>query len=125
MKRLPDAELEIMKALWKLDKPATRAEIMENVNPEPKWAPTTVLSMLSRLGEKGFVVSEKAANGNLYSARIARDDYLKNESQTVLDKLFDGSPKNFMTSLVQSNSLSDDDLLELRSYLDEVRKGRD
>ena len=55
MKRLPDSELEIMMFVWELDKPVTRFEIEEQMEEERKLSPTTILSFLSRLQEKGFL----------------------------------------------------------------------
>ena len=74
MKRLPNSELEIMMIIWELNKPATRFEIEERMDKERKLSPTTVLSFLSRLQEKGFVAVEKAGKNNVYRAVIDRED---------------------------------------------------
>ena len=52
-KRLPDGELQVMQALWACGEPATRREIEAHLS--QAMAPTTLLTFLSRLGEKGFV----------------------------------------------------------------------
>ena len=54
IKRLPDAELEIMNALWDADAPLTAAEL-ETALPGPPRARTTLLTLLARLEEKGCV----------------------------------------------------------------------
>ena len=58
IKRLPDAELEIMNALWDADAPLTAAEL-ETALPGPPRARTTLLTLLARLEEKGCVTREK------------------------------------------------------------------
>ena len=50
IKRLPDAELEIMNALWDADAPLTAAEL-ETALPGPPRARTTLLTLLARLEE--------------------------------------------------------------------------
>ena len=62
IKRLPDAELEIMNALWDADAPLTAAEL-ETALPGPPRARTTLLTLLARLEEKGCVTREKAGEG--------------------------------------------------------------
>ena len=57
IKRLPDAELEIMNALWDADAPLTAAEL-ETALPGPPRARTTLLTLLARLEEKGLLVRE-------------------------------------------------------------------
>ena len=81
MKRLPDSELEIMMIIWDLDKPVTRFEIEERMEEGRKLSPTTILSFLSRLQEKGFLEVRKAGKNNVYHALIGREDYMRAESR--------------------------------------------
>ena len=64
-KSLPESELEVMLVLWKAGRPMTRGEIEERLHAEGKkhWAPSTVLSLLYRLIDKEFVVSERPGRG--------------------------------------------------------------
>lgn len=128
MKRLPDSELEIMMIIWELNKPATRLEIEERMDKERKLSPTTVLSFLSRLQEKGFVAVEKSGKNNVYRALVDREDYTQRESGTILKRLYQNSAKNFLASLYDGGSLSEEDLRQLREFLDEKsaegRQGR-
>ena len=71
IKRLPDAELEIMNALWDADAPLTAAEL-ETALPGPPRARTTLLTLLARLEEKGCVTREKQGRGYLYTAALTR-----------------------------------------------------
>ena len=84
--RLPDAELEVMQALWALDAyPAHTADIAARL--ERDWKAPTLLKLLSRLEERGFVRGEKAGRANLYTPLVAQKDYLKAESRSFLDRL--------------------------------------
>ena len=58
-KRLPDAELEVMQAVWACEVPVARAEIEEILKDSHPMAPTTLLTLLTRLSEKGFIRIEK------------------------------------------------------------------
>lgn len=92
IKRLPDAELEIMKELWAASGPLTRAQLEERLA-RRRWASTTLLALLGRLEAKGYVSREKQGKGYLYAAALAREDYLPVESRSALERMFGGSAK--------------------------------
>ena len=54
IRRLPDGELEVMQALWACKAPAAAADLEERLRASHPMAPTTVLTILTRLGEKGL-----------------------------------------------------------------------
>ena len=112
IKRLPDAELEIMNALWDADAPLTTAEL-ETALPGPPRARTTLLTLLARLEEKGCVTREKQGRG-----------YLPAESRSLWGRLFGGSPRNFVAALAETDTLTDADIDELAEYLEELKKER-
>lgn len=76
IRRLPDAELEVMQALWDCPGPAARSDIEHVLFPAHPMATTTLLTLLSRLGEKGFVSIEKDGRRSYYTARVSKDAYL-------------------------------------------------
>ena len=117
IKRLPDAELEIMNALWDADAPLTAAEL-ETALPGPPRARTT------RLEEKGCVTREKQGRGYLYTAALTRAAYLPAESRSLWGRLFGGSPRNFVAALAETDTLTDADIDELAEYLEELKKER-
>lgn len=122
MKRLPDSELEIMLIIWDLNKPVTRFEIEEQMDEERKLSPTTVLSFLSRLQEKGFLEVQKSGKNNVYIALIDKEKYMQTESRNILKRLYQNSAKNFLAALYDGDSLSDEDLKELEDYINNKRK---
>ena len=105
-RRLPDAELTVMQAVWDCGAPATRAEIEARLPPE-----------LSRLAERGFVRADKAGRGALYTALVSRKEYLAGQSRSFLDKLCGGSLSVFAAALCDSG-LSREELGELRALLE-------
>ena len=119
MKRLPESELEIMMIIWDLDKPVTRFEIEERMDAERKLSPTTILSFLSRLQEKGFLEVQKSGKNNVYLALVDKESYLQAESRSILKRIYQNSAKNFIAALYDGNSLSEEELKELEEYISE------
>ena len=121
MKRLPDSELELMMIIWRAEKPVTRTEIEEKLNEERKLSATAILSFLSRLQEKGFLKIDKQGKSNIYTPIIKERDYTKKESKSILQKMYHNSVKSFMSALYDGDNLSEDDMKELQSFIDEKR----
>ena len=65
VKRLPDAELAVMQALWACEAPAGRSDLEGILQGTHPMAATTLLTLLSRLADKGFVRSEKLGRSDL------------------------------------------------------------
>ena len=122
MKRLPDSELEIMMIIWELDKPVTRTEIEEKLTSGRKLSPTTILSFLSRLQEKGFLAVEKSGKNNVYIALIDKEIYIQKESWNILKRLYDNSPKKFLEIICESGNMTDEELGELEALIKSYRK---
>ena len=114
MKRLPDTELEVMKALWASGPDTTRAQLEQNLEAF-RWASNTINTYLTRLVEKGFVSVRREGKTNLYTPLVGREEYLAFDSRAVLDRLY-GSPRNFVAALAREG-LSRDELDELYALL--------
>lgn len=117
IRRLPDAELEVMQAVWACTPPVARAEIEEILKKTHPMALTTLLTLLSRLAEKGFIRIEKVGRSARYSPRVTQEDYLADQSRRFLDKLCGGSLSTFATALCGSG-LTKEEIAELRDLLD-------
>ena len=120
MKRLPDAELEVMKVLWELGPDTSRSEV-EGGLAAFGWAANTVNTYLSRLADKGFVSVRREGKTNLYTPLVSREEYLSFDSRAVLDRLY-GSPKNFVAALAR-DGLERGELEELQALLEELKGG--
>lgn len=81
--------------------------------------PSTILSLLSRLEKRGFLRKEKQGNVNYYYALVEKAEYLQEEGQRVLDKMFGSSLKNFVTALYDGKGLNEKEIAELRAFIDE------
>lgn len=118
IRRLPDTELEVMQALWASDTPVPRALLEERLAQTHPMATTTLLTLLSRLSEKGFVQVDKEGRKSLYAPLVTREDYLAAQSRSFIQKLCGGSLSTFASALCDSG-LSKEELEELRELLKE------
>ena len=116
--RLPDSELELMQVIWHCQPPVSRSDIEAHMSRERKLAPTTILTFLTRLCEKGFLAVERHGKTNCYTPLISEKAYLAHESRSVLNRLYGGSLKAFATSLVDSG-VSREEIEALRIMLEE------
>lgn len=117
IKRLPESELEIMQIIWKNPSPVSRMTIEDALQKIHPLAPTTILTLLTRLCEKGFLSLEKDGRTNLYTPLVSERDYLAAESRSFLDRLFGGSVAGFATALCDSG-ITKEELEELRRLLE-------
>lgn len=111
-----DRELDIMHALWDTGG-ATASEVRQRL--DDKLAYNTVLTMLRILEEKGYLRHEEEGRAFRYIPRVARKTAKASAVKRLVRKLFDGDAKLLATELVANRSLTDDDLRELRTLLDE------
>ena len=82
------------------------------------WKATSVLTFLSRLCDRGFLSCEKEGRQNLYTPLVTREAYLQRESRSFVERLCGGSVKNLVASLSDAGALTENDLDELRAFLD-------
>ena len=118
IRRLPDAELEVMQALWACNMPAARSDIEEVLFKTHPMAMTTLLTLLTRLSDKGFISIEKNGRKSYYSPMVTREDYLASQSRSFFEKLCGGSLSVFANALCDSG-LTKEELAELRVLLEQ------
>lgn len=118
MRRIPDSELELMMIIWDAGKAVTSDHIMQRIDRD--WTKTTVLNLLSRLCSRGFLECRKEGRHNIYTALVDRDEYLKEESRSFLRRMYHNSLTKLVASLYDGNSVSKEDLAELKSFIEEA-----
>ena len=107
----------MMQIIWAKGGSVSRLDIEKELSSRRSLAPTTILTFLTRLCEKGFLKAEREGRSNLYTPLVSRRDYLARESRSILDKLFGGSLSSFALSLSDAG-LSRAELEELRELLE-------
>lgn len=123
MKKLSDSELNIMKKFWEVESSLTLEEVQDAVK-EYSWTDNTVRNFLARIVNKGYLKVDKIGRKNLYVPLVS-DEYIGKKSKSLLERLYDDSLQHFVAGLYESNSLTKEDVLELRDYLDEILKEED
>ena len=118
IQRLPDTELAVMQAVWDSEQPVPRAELERLMAERHPMAQTTLLTLLTRLADRGFVKIEKAGRSSVYTALVERTDYLAAQSRRFVDRLCGGNLSVFAAALCDSG-LSSSDIEELRELLKE------
>ncbi len=122
IKRLGDAELEIMMVLWYSTQPVTSNYIQEQLQGKRKWGLSTLMTSLARLSEKGFVSCDRTTRTNLYSALVAEEEYKVQESKSFLEKLYGNSLQSLVTNLYSNKVIDNTDIKELQEYLRQLEK---
>ncbi len=118
MKKLSESEFEIMRKIWDAEGSLTLEEIIIAVE-EKKWSVHTVRNFLTRIVDKGYLRVDKVGRKNLY-VPIVLEDYMNNQSKSMIKRLYDGSVQNFVAQLYETDDLSKEDLMDLKIYLDDL-----
>ena len=114
---ISDSELELMKIIWQKGGKALLAEIMEQLSQKGNnWQNNTVITLLSRLVEKKLLKTNNIGRKNEYRAIVSEEEYQTSQTQTLVDKLYEGKAKGLLLTLLQNNMLSDEDREELKHF---------
>ncbi len=124
VKKLGEAELEIMQVIWNSEIPVTSNYILKQLDGRRKWQLSTLMTSLSRLIEKGFLSCDRSTGSNLYSWVIPENEYKTGASRHFLEKLYDNSIQNMIASLYTSKAIKSSDVEELRDFLDKLEAER-
>jgi len=122
-KRLAEAEGEVMDGVWDLDDSVTVREVHEKLYPNGEKAYTTVQTIMNILTEKGVLSRKKIGPVNVYTALLSREDVARDETQSLVSRMFEGSFGALAAYLVNSDTLSREELDELKSLIDEKERG--
>lgn len=122
MKKLSDSEFEIMKVLWSRSAPMTSNEILDGVKDRYDWKLSGLMTFLARMVDKGYVYCDRSTRTNYYSAVVSQDAYKTHESQSFLEKLYDNSATKMIAHLYKGKKISQDEINELRSYLNSLER---
>src|SRR5262249_47696901 len=110
--RVSAAESVVMEALWRRH-PQSAEDIVAEVGAGQGWSEATVKTLLNRLLAKDAVTAEREGRRYLYSPKLARADYLDEESTSLIDRLFEGRLSSLVSHFSEREKLSADDIAEL------------
>ena len=111
--KITGSELEVMKLLWRSENALPITEIREKLQKTKGWEPATIKTLVGRLVNKGVVRQEKR-NVFYYSPLITEKEYSTWATQDLISRVYNGSARNLISALVNSDGLTQEDLDELR-----------
>lgn len=125
MQQISDYELELMKIIWSNNGTALYAEIVKALEEKgTPWTKNTIITLCSRLVDKGFLKTNKIGHRNEYTAIISEAEYQGVQTQTFLEKVYEGDVKGLVATLLQKELLSCEEYEDLRQYWEKGDRGR-
>lgn len=115
-----DAELEVLKVLWTAGSGTVRDVEAKLKRRKRRLAYNTVLTLLARLREKGYVDTDRSGTAHVFKPAVSREELLRHGLATLADRICDGTASPLVHALVKDHRLSANDIAELRQLLDEL-----
>jgi predicted transcriptional regulator len=118
-----DAELEVLKVLW-AEGPSTVRDVAAVLRARRRrLAYNTVLTLLSRLREKGYVASDRRDTAHVFRAIVTRDDLVGFSLSALADRVCEGAASPLVLSLVRTQKFSAEEIAHFRKLLDDLTPG--
>ena len=111
---LHDREMDLMEVLWGRGS-ATAAEVRDTL--EDDLAYNTVLTILRRMEDKGYLRHEDEGRAHRYFPLIGREQVRASALRRLLDRVFGGSPELLLTQLISERKLSASQIRRLNEVL--------
>ena len=112
--KIADAELEIMRILWREKRPLKVAEFKDELEQNKGWNKSTTHTLVTRLRDKGLIEPTERYGVARYIPLVTEEDYILSEEKALLEKF--GSAKTLALAMVKNGHLTDSDVEELREY---------
>lgn len=117
MQQISDYELELMKIIWANNGTALYAQIAKGLEDKgTPWTKNTIITLSSRLIDKGFLKTNKIGRRNEYKAIVSAEEYQSSQAQSFLDKIYEGNAAGLVATLIERELLSQEDIEQLKSY---------
>lgn len=116
---ISEAESVVMQVLWKRS-PMAAEEVFAALAGRQDWQEATVKTLLGRLLKKGAISAEREGRRFLYAPLLRREDWLLQESESLLDRLFGGRVAPMVAHFSERRKLSKKDIAELRKLIQEL-----
>ena len=124
IQQMSDAELEIMKIVWGNPQGITLFPyIMDELAAKGKLCQkNTLIVLLSRLMNKGFLSAKKIGRRNEYTTLISETEYQTAQTKNFLDKIYEGSAKGLVSNLIMGDLLTDEEYEDLKKLLEKGKE---
>ena len=115
--KLFDSELKVMDVLWREGDLPAKA-IAKTLTEEIGWNVNTTYTLIKRCIAKKAI--ERSEPGFMCHALVSKEQVQQEETQELIDKVFDGSADKLFASLLGGRRISREQLMQLRSMIDEM-----
>lgn len=123
--QISEAEFEVMKIVWQCA-PVSTNEITDRLTASTSWSPKTIQTMIKRLVTKGALSYKKEGRMFIYTPLVSEKDYIGQKSRSFLKRYFDGNLTALVSSYLEEEQLTVEEIDSLRSLLSrESEKGGD
>lgn len=123
IKKIPETELEIMQIIWSNTTPITTTQIKHQLEESRPWSQGALQSLLTRLVDRGFLKGSMQGKSKAFEPLVSERDYLAVESKSFISKLRGKSTiTDLVTTLYDSNAISEKDIEELDAFIEMVKK---
>lgn len=112
-----EAESVVMEVLWAAS-PRTAEEVVEALAERQGWQEATIKTLLNRLLKKGAISAERDGRRYLYAPVLKREDWVRQQSSSLLDRLFGGRLAPLVAQFHAEQGLSEEDRAALRALLE-------
>lgn len=118
---LSEGEWRLMNALW-AESGLTIAQLTARLKEDTGWSKNTIITMLSRLEGKG-AVEHDGGTPKHYAPLLQREDAARTETRSFLDRVYGGRLGLMMNAMMDSRSLTQEDIDELAAILEKAKEG--
>lgn len=119
MKELSTAEWHVMESLWE-NSPKVGSRVVADLRDSVGWSRSTTLTMLKRMTDKGLIACEDGENMKAYRPLLEREEAAQKETESFLERVYQGSLSMLVNHFVEKQSLSREEIAELRRILDQA-----
>ena len=112
--KLFDSELKVMETLWKHGD-CTAGQMAKLLKEEIGWNRNTTYTVIKKCIEKGAI--ERCEPNFMCRAAVRREVIRGAETEELIDRMFEGSKCQFFAAFLSGQSLSKEELEELKQVL--------
>lgn len=117
MQQVSDYERELMKVIWGNGGTALYAQITEALSQKGmNWTKNTIITLLSRLVDKGYLKTGKIGRRNQYTALVSEGEYQITQTEQFVNKIYEGDAKGLVSALIRTDRLTEEDYEELKAF---------
>lgn len=116
---LTEAEWKIMQLLWEKSS-MTMMEITKALEKETGWTKNTVTTLLKRMNQKGTVDVDETGSVKRYRPAADKQKVTREQTDTLLTRLFNGKASLLVTSLVERGNMTGDEIRQIQSILEKA-----